>query len=327
MRNIRLFSLLSPIALGSLVLCGTMMVAPAVIAQGESNELLEEIIVTATKREERLSDVPFSMSLLDSSTLETQQSFRLQDYFAQVPGLQLSAGSGGALVLAMRGITTGGATNPTVATMLDDVPIGLTASIYSGLNAVDIDPSSLERVEVLRGPQGTLYGASSLGGLIRYVTAAPVTDEFSGRFSMEAMDVSSGATGYGARVFMNIPMVEDSLAATVSAFYRRDAGVVDNTYRGINNVDQADTIGGRASILWHAAANTSLRVSALYQKAEWDGSTNVLSTDPENAPDDLTQSYVPGTGALSEQDPTDRRQARYRFGLGQSRFDHGLCKA
>ena len=297
MKIIRLYGLLSPIVLGPLVLCGTLTVAPAAVAEEESERVLEEIIVTATKREERLSDVPFSMSLLDSSMLEEQQAFRLQDYFAQVPGLQLNAGSGGALVLAMRGITTGGATNPTVATMLDDVPIGLTASIYSGLNAVDIDPSSLERVEVLRGPQGTLYGASSLGGLVRYVTAAPRTDEFSGRFSVEGMDLSGGGTGYGGRTFMNIPLVEDRLAATVSAFYRRDAGVVDNTYRGIrNNVDQTDTIGGRASVLWHAAENASVRVSALYQKAEWDGSTNVLSTDPENAPDDLTQSYVPGTG-------------------------------
>ena len=267
-------------------------------AQSDDAEstILEEVIVTATKREQRLSDVPFSMSLLDSSMLEAQQSFRLQDYFAQVPGLQMNAGSGGSLILAIRGITTGGATNPTVATMLDDVPIGLTASIYSGLNAVDIDPSSLERVEVLRGPQGTLYGASSLGGLIRYITKAPKTDAFSGRFSAEVMDINQGGTGYGARTFMNIPLVDDSLAATVSAFYRRDAGVVDDPGRGLTNVDKSDVWGGRASILWLASENTSLRVSGLFQKAEWDGSTNILSTDPSHAPDELTQSYVPGTG-------------------------------
>ncbi len=262
-----------------------------------SNAMLEEVVVTATKREERLIDVPVSISVLDASALESQNSFRLQDYFAQVPGLQLNASSSGSLQLAMRGISTGGSTNPTIALTIDDVPIGSSSSYtYAGLFAADIDPATLERVEALRGPQGTLYGASSLGGLIRYVTRRPVMNEFTGRMQLDAYDVNQGSSGFGARVYANVPLVEDRLAATISLFYREDPGVIDDPSRGLEDVDSADVKGGRISALWQASDTVSLRLSAMYQDTDGDGSSNVFSDRPDHAPDDPTQMYIAGTG-------------------------------
>jgi len=283
---------------GTIGLGLTAYTTPAESQSSTNNApVLEEIIVTATKRNERLLDVPISMTLMDSSTLEMQQSLRLQDYFAQIPGLQVSARDSGSLQIAIRGITTGGGTNPTVATTIDDVPMGSSSSLtYAGLNAIDLDPANLERVEVLRGPQGTLYGASSLGGLIRYVTVAPRMDEFSGSFRIDGFDVENGGIGRGARTFLNVPLVENRFAATVSAFYRRDPGIVDNLTSGKSNVDSADVWGGRISALWLATDNTKLRISGMYQRTDGDGSSNSISDRPDKLTRGLTQLYVPQTG-------------------------------
>ena len=124
--------------------------------------VLEEIVVTAQKRTERLLDVPISVSAIDAAGLIANHNTGLEDYFAQVPGLAVNAQTSGRLNLSIRGITTGGTSTPTVGVTIDDVPIGSSAGYtYAAALAADIDPSTLERVEVLRGPQGTLYGAST----------------------------------------------------------------------------------------------------------------------------------------------------------------------
>lgn len=286
----------------SAVLTVNVGVALSAVAQTQPGETgpaartLEEIVVTATKRSERLSDVPISISVLGADSLADQQAVRLQDYFTQVPGLQLNRTSYG-LSLAMRGITTGGSTNPTVGITIDDVPVGSSSSLtYASLAATDLDPSTLERVEALRGPQGTLYGAASLGGLLRYVTKRPQLNEFSGRFQVDGSTVDGGENGYGVRGSANVPLVDDKLAATVSGFFRHDPGVVDNLGTGAADVDSADVWGVRASTLWQASDNVSLRVSATYQSTQGDGDSNILSLRPDRPTNGFTQNYVAGSG-------------------------------
>ncbi len=99
-----------------------------------------------------------------------------------MPGLIATAGgdNGAASQLSIRGLATGGLSSPTVGILVDDVPYGSSTSLGGGYQAPDLDPGDLARVEVLRGPQGTLYGASSLGGLIKYVTIDPSTDSLGG---------------------------------------------------------------------------------------------------------------------------------------------------
>ena len=280
---------------------GLFTAATAVQAQqppAPGEHVLDEIIVTAQKRAERLQDVPVSVAVLGAESLQSGQKLRLEDYYAEVPGLAVNTGSGGHMTLAIRGITTGGASQPTVGVTIDDVPIGSSAGFtYASLLAADIDPSMLERVEVLRGPQGTIYGASSLGGLVRYVTKKPEMDLLTGRLQVDGFTVDDGDSGYALRGAANIPLVSDTVAATVSGFVRQDPGFVDDPAHAEGDVNSADVWGGRVSTLWQISDTTSLRVSALYQNAEGNGASDIeadAALRPLNG--ELTHNRLPRTG-------------------------------
>jgi outer membrane receptor protein involved in Fe transport len=272
--------------------------AVAIPASAATN--LEEIVVTAQKRDERLQDVPVSVSAIDSESLISAHNTGIGDYFAQVPGLAVNAQTSGRLNLSIRGITTGGTSTPTVGITIDDVPIGSsTGYTYAAALAADIDPAALERVEVLRGPQGTLYGASSLGGLLRYVTRKPRFDEFSGRIQLDGASVEDGENGFTLRGHANIPLVDEKFAMTVSAFARQDPGFVDNIQTGQDDVNSSDALGGRLDTLWQLTDNASLRVSALYQDSEGDGSSDIEADVNLDPIDGLSHTRNAGTGVYS----------------------------
>ncbi|MGH3428922.1 MAG: TonB-dependent receptor plug domain-containing protein, partial [Mycobacteriales bacterium] len=194
--------------------------------------VLEEVVVTAQKRAERLQDVPVPVTALSADNLAANNQVRLQDYYASVPGLGLASSSKGDALLTIRGITTGVTSgNPTVGITIDDVPYGSSSNYGGGglgIPAPDLDPSDLARVEVLRGPQGTLYGASSIGGLLKFVTADPAFDGVSGRIQGGGSTVHNAPdAGYVLRGSVNVPL-NDEFAVRASAFTRRDPGYVDN---------------------------------------------------------------------------------------------------
>ena len=263
--------------------------------------VLEEIVVTAQKRTERLLDVPVSVSAIDAAGLIANHSAGLEDYFAQVPGLAINAQTSGRLNLSIRGITTGGTSTPTVGVTIDDVPIGSSAGYtYAAALAADIDPSTLERVEVLRGPQGTLYGASSLGGLLRYVTRKPAFDDFSGSVQLEGSSVDDGENGFMFRGYANMPIVDGKFAAMASAFFRDDPGFVDNLQTGQEDVDSAESAGGRLAVLWQLTDTVSLRMSALYQDTDGDGSSDIeASANLKPLNGKLAHNRNAGTGMYS----------------------------
>jgi outer membrane receptor protein involved in Fe transport len=226
-----------------------------------------EIIVTAQKRAERLIDVPVAISAISAETLTTQNINRLSEFFDRVPGLQYSGQRVSSI--ALRGVTTGGATSPTVALLVDDVQFGGTTG--TGQPPLpDFDASAVSRVEVLRGPQGTLYGASSLGGLIKYVLKEPDTREFSGRIELGGTAVSHGDTGYALRGSINVP-ITDWLAVAGSAFKRDDAAWLDNINPKAlkaKNVNTREVWGFRGAALIKPADNLRIVLSALRQKQD-----------------------------------------------------------
>jgi iron complex outermembrane recepter protein len=266
-----------------------------------SNENLAEIVVTAEKREERLQEVPVPVTVISTEDLLNSNHERLQDYYTTVPGLNLVSGDG-ASSLAIRGITTGGGStgNPTVGVTIDDVPFGSSSGLLAfGGQIPDIDPSDLARVEVLRGPQGTLYGASSIGGLLKYVTVDPSTEGFSGRMQADVNSVYNGnGPGYVVRGAVNIPLT-DTLAVRASVFTRRDAGYIDDPFIGRDGVNRADVNGGRVSLLWRPSADLSLKIGALLQDTRGFGSAYVGSSFDVNQTGlgDLQQDALRGTGA------------------------------
>ncbi|MCP3732727.1 TonB-dependent receptor [Sphingomonas sp. MG17] len=232
----------------------------------------DEIVVTAQKREQRLIDVPMAVTAVTADSLVDQNLVTLRDFATRIPGLQISAG--GVQSIALRGVTTGGNTNPTVAILIDDVQFG--SSTYLGQPPIpDLDPGTLQRVEVLRGPQGTLYGASSLGGLIKYVTRDPDATAWSGRAEAGIASVADGGTGWSARGSLNAPIIADRVALSISGFYRDDPRYIDSTL-GTVTVKDANKVqvwGGRAALMVKPFDALTIVGSALIQRRDSAGDT------------------------------------------------------
>lgn len=233
-----------------------------------SVDSLEEIVVTANKRVERLQDVPSSVTSLRADRLSETGLVKLEDYAARVPGLSVNNLTAGGLQnsVSLRGVTTGPLGAPTVGVFVDDTP--LTSS--TATNMPDLDPADLERIEVLRGPQGTLYGGGSMGGLIKYVTKAPDYDRLSARLQLDGSTVANGDYGGGARGAMNAP-VTDSIAIRASAFVRRDPGFIDNLQTGRDDVNRILYDGGRFAVGAKLGDSWNLRLSAMHQRIRAEG--------------------------------------------------------
>lgn len=237
-----------------------------------------EIVVTAQKRAERAIDVPMSLTAVNTQELAQENLVQLRDYFARVPGLNLNGRNSGVTTLAIRGLTTGGGSNPTVGVTIDDVPYGsASAAGYGDQLTADLDPSDLDRIEVLKGPQGTLYGASALGGLLKYVTTDPNTREISGRVQADSSTVAHGEEGFAVRGAVNIPLVADELAVRVSGFYRHDPGYIDNVTTGERNTNDGHAEGGRVSLLWKLSPTVQVKLNALLQNTRANDSGTVDS--------------------------------------------------
>lgn len=252
-------------------------------------ESTQDIIVTAQKREQTLLQVPASVSVVSGAALETQQASTFQDYLKLVPGLQLTQSQPGLGRLVLRGINAGGV-GSAVAVYVDDTPFGSSSGLANGgVLAGDFDTFDLARLEVLRGPQGTLYGANSLGGLLKFVTNAPDPTKVEARVRGSVEDTEGGSIGYAGNAMINLPIVSDKVALRASGYYRHYGGFIDSTGQSItfatptaanpvatttkvsrtdNNIDSANSYGGRVSLLLKPVDALSVRLSALLQNID-----------------------------------------------------------
>jgi iron complex outermembrane recepter protein len=262
---------------------------------------LEEVIVTAQKRAERLQDVPVPVTALSGATLTQTNQLRLEDYYRQVPGLAVGvAGEGNAPSLSIRGITTTTDANATVGIVIDDIPYGgsVVPGTGTGVTAVDIDPGEVARIEILRGPQGTLYGASSMGGLLKYVTIDPSLERLTGRVQVGSTSIHKGDDlGHTVRGSINVPL-GDTVAVRASGFTLSDPGYIDNMESGERDVNERESEGGRASLLWTPSQAFSLKMSALYQESKRLGTGDV---DINFGREAFRQEVLPGTGTYERE--------------------------
>jgi outer membrane receptor protein involved in Fe transport len=244
---------------------------------------LPAVVVTANKRTEKLQDVPMAVSAVSGDDLKRAGAVSFADYATQVPGLNVISTSEGQTQLVLRGITSGsGQANSAVSTYINDAPYG-SSTVYSGggLLTPDLDPADLERIEVLRGPQGTLYGANSLGGLVKFVTVKPDATRAFGYVSTGYSSVKSGGSGFNERAMFNVPLIANTLALRVNAYSRKDPGYIDNVATGKSNVNEATVRGGRAEMLWTPTDKFSVSLSALAQNLSSDGLANTgVDVDP-----------------------------------------------
>ena len=182
-------------------------------AEASDAKPIDEIIVTAQKREERLIDVPQSVSVLSMEDLSKIGATQFRDFADTVPGLSFSTAGAGLTQISLRGVTVGLDIGATTAIYVDDVPYGSSTAFalraQFGLDAALFD---LDRIEVMRGPQGTLYGASAMGGLVRYVTRPPDA-------SLSAIDVryglsstQDGGASHNGSITVNQPIVTGKAA-------------------------------------------------------------------------------------------------------------------
>jgi len=238
-------------------------------------EELDTIIVTATRRSEPLKDVPLSVSVLSQDQLDAKGIVGYEGLAYETPGVVLNRPTANFNNFTARGIATNGYNanlQSTVAIYIDELPIS------SNGNSTVLDPSlyDVERVEFLRGPQGTLFGSGSLAGALRILTRAPDPNVFEASFLGDLGVRGSGSLRQRYNAMVNVPLAEDTLALRVVAFKRDEEGYVDNIGTGIDNANTMETWGGRATLLWEPSdrLSVSLRASQEDSSPEDSGLTN-----------------------------------------------------
>jgi outer membrane receptor protein involved in Fe transport len=288
----------------------------------------QDIVVTAQKRTQVLLDVPQSITVVGGKALEAQHADSFEDYLKLVPGLQLNQDTPGAGRLILRGVNTGGVAS-TVGVYVDETPFGSSSGLVNGaVLAGDFDTFDVNRIEVLRGPQGTLYGASSLSGVLRFVTNAPSTDRFQlrGRGSLE--DVKNGEMGWSTNLMFNAPITDD-IAFRASGYYRKNPGFIDSIgtagtdivgFTHVSdvqkNINDSDSYGGRASLLVRPSANSSIRLTAISQDIKVDAPT-IVEADPVT--------LKPLHGLSQSQFVPQKSDVAYRIYNATGEFDLGFA--
>jgi outer membrane receptor protein involved in Fe transport len=256
-----------PLSLGLLALAS----APAGVAAE-----LEEVVVTASRREQAVQDVAASVAVIDPQDFATGGLNSLADVLAYVPGVQVNDnGAPGQGSITMRGVANIFST-PTVGIYVDDIPYGSVTAFAEGANfALDSLLGDLERVEVIKGPQGTLFGASSMGGSLRYITRDPALDELRGHFDIDFSDTAEGGFNQLYKGAVSFPIVGEKLALSVSGFYQDSEGFIDDAGSGLDDVNDAELKGGNATLLYQASDAFSAKLNYMQQKFEFTNQNEV----------------------------------------------------
>ncbi|MGH6613359.1 TonB-dependent receptor [Sphingomonas sp.] len=244
-----------------------------------------DIIVTASKRAEKLQDVPSAINAISGEQLVLAGVQNLRDYSSLVPGFSLrDIGNPGQATIVLRGLNTGPQQGTaTSAFYIDDAPFSASGFISAGsfINP-DLDIADVERIEVLKGPQGTLYGANSLGGLVKVVSKRPDAHApLSGMAMIEGTTIDGGGTGYALRAALNVPLVSDVLAIRANGVYRRAPGWTDNVGTGTKDVNHSRIAGGKLALRFTPGNRFTFDLTGIYQDIDNNGyaqQDNVTST-------------------------------------------------
>jgi outer membrane receptor protein involved in Fe transport len=226
---------------------------------------IETVVVTASKRPEALKNVPMAITVLGQDTLDRINARSFEDYISTVPGMSLIESSPTHPQLVLRGINAGGV-GSTVGTYVDETPYGSSSALANGTDmAPNLDTFDIQRVEVLRGPQGTLYGASTLGGLLKFVTNAPDTSGFEAKVEGGGTTLDNGGNGAFARGMANLPVTDDA-AVRIVGFDEYDGGWIDDPGRHLNDTNGVRSFGGRGAVLFRPTNKISIRLNAMMQE-------------------------------------------------------------
>ncbi len=216
-------------------------------AAKDKTTTLGSMQVTASKRTTLIEKTPMALSAVTAEQLDELGAVDIKDYAAQVPGLRIQYNGPGANRISLRGVNSSG--EATVGVYYDETPIAGSTGVSSdaGGRSPDMDLFDVDRIEVLRGPQGTLYGASSMGGAIRILYNKP-TQQLEGAVKLGHEVTSGGDPSNNQELMLNVPLVKDVLAARVTAYNRDAGGYVDNSFLGIKNVNSSHAKGAKLQL-------------------------------------------------------------------------------
>jgi len=237
-----------------------------------NTQTLPTIVVTATRRSESIQNVPGGVTSLTGAFLDQIHANSFEQFAGFVPGLSYDSLGPTSDIVAIRGVTTGGTQlSSGIGMYFDQVPIGASTPFGVGFQTIPINTFDLSRIEVLNGPQGTLYGANALGGAIKYVPAAPNLDNFGALASAGLSSTAHAGTNYGMDVMFNAPLSPGKVALRVDGVQQYDTGFGNNTLLGTDNQGSAHTTMGRAQLLAQITPDLSVKLTAFSQKIRGDG--------------------------------------------------------
>jgi outer membrane receptor protein involved in Fe transport len=267
----------------ALALCPAAAFAQADSPQGATDTDSNDIIVTATRREASVLKTPVSMEAYSQEKLDIKGVRSIEDLARMTPGVSINQGTFGIKYLVVRGLTSSvGATMNGV--YIDDTPVqvrsvSLTTNFYPAM-------FDLERVEVLRGPQGTLFGASAMGGAVRFITAKPGLDKFSGYGRAEIGFTEGGSASYEGGAAVGGPLVQDKIGFRASIYYRHDGGYVDRVPLFTNfgfaekNANTRDTFVGNFAMTFKPTEDITITPGVFFQQANRHGDDQVWEWRP-----------------------------------------------
>jgi iron complex outermembrane recepter protein len=311
---------------GYLTLSGSALAAPSpAAANAPDNSGLEEIIVTAEKRDSTVQATPISITALSAGDLASENISSVQDLVGTVPGLSARTAGPGQTEYEMRGLGSSGGSTATVGFYLDETPLAASAVALNGRTVIDADLFDLNHTEVLRGPQGTLYGGGSMGGTIKLVTNAPKLGVFEGATSLDASQTTGGGTNGGGSLMLNLP-IGDKVALRVVTTDKYVSGYIDRKViaagafpypsnygpcgpfyycdrgdvaaapvaKDIKGSNQERFISARAALLIQPTDALSITTTVMYQRIDADGYANYQSPPGNEAiyqPYDIQEPY------------------------------------
>ncbi|OHD05245.1 MAG: TonB-dependent receptor [Sphingopyxis sp. RIFCSPHIGHO2_12_FULL_65_19] len=255
------------------VCAGALFAIPAGAAAQEAAEPVaqageapegNDIIVTATRRAERIQDVPISISAFSQEELTEKGIVGYEGIGRETPGVVLNKPTANFNNFTARGIATNGYNanlQSSVAIYIDELPV----STIGNTTVVDPNLFDVERVEFLRGPQGTLFGSGSLSGAMRILQKSPDLNDFDVSALVDLGLTGSDSIRQRYNAMVNVPLVDDKLALRVVGFYRDEEGYLDNVGTGVKNSNTLIDYGGRATLLWRPTDRLSIKLLCSYE--------------------------------------------------------------
>ncbi len=255
--------------LGIVLLCGS----PALFAQ-EDDEQIETIVVTAQKREQSILDVPFSISAVSQQEMEAAGVNSMADIFRRVPALSVIDQGAARKNVIIRGIQTNTSTESSVNDVYMDEQ-----RITTVIATADPRTFDMERVEILRGPQGTLFGGGSFAGTIRYITNRANVSERETNFAATLSSTAEAKQNYSLDGMVNIPLVEDKLAIRLVGYSAEDAGYLSNSSLELEGVAGIEQFGTRIGLRYTPSDRSTLDIKYTFQDLRQTGYPEARGVD------------------------------------------------